>query len=331
MQRIGVIGAGAWGTALAQTLADGGRDVTLWAREPEVAAAINETHVNTLYLADVTLSPTLTATDDLGTAGAGAELILLVAPAQHMAAVGAALAPHLRADTPLVICAKGIEQASGRLMSEVLADAMPGHPLAVLSGPTFAIEVARGLPTALTLACADEALGAAITAAIGRPTFRPYWASDVIGAQIGGAVKNVVAIACGVVEGRGLGQNARAAVITRGLAEIARFGRARGAQMETLMGLSGLGDLTLTCNSESSRNFSLGARLGEGQALEQILAARHSVAEGVYTAAALAAEAARLGVDMPICDAVDAACNRGADLSETIEALLARPFTAEFD
>ena len=215
-------------------------------------------------------------------------------------------------------------------MSEAVAASLPGgNPVAILSGPTFAAEVARGLPTAVTLACADESLGTALVAALGSRTFRPYRSDDVVGSQIGGAVKNVLAIACGVVEGRRLGDNARAALITRGLAEITRLALALGGRVETLMGLSGLGDLTLTCSSLQSRNMSLGAALGAGKALAEILAVRRSVAEGVYTTAAVVGLAAKLGVDMPICNAVDAILNRGAGLDETIEGLLSRPFRGE--
>ena len=328
MQRITVIGGGAWGTALAQTIAGGGRDATLWARDPDVVAAVNDNHENPDYLAGVTLDARIRATADLATAGA-ADLILLVTPAQKLREVSADLAPHVTAGTPLVICAKGIEQARDALMSEALAETMPDAPVAVLSGPTFAIEVARGLPTAVTLACADEKLGDAIVAAIGRPTFRPYLTDDVVGAQIGGAIKNVIAIACGIVEGRQLGDNARAALMTRGLAEIMRFGRARGARPETLMGLSGLGDLTLTCNSDTSRNMSLGIALGEGQRLDEFIAGRRSVAEGLHTASAVTAAARKLDIEMPICTAVDGVVNHWADIGATIEGLLSRPFKSE--
>ncbi len=230
---------------------------------------------------------------------------------------------------PAVICAKGIERQTGALMSEVAAEALPGGPLAVLSGPTFAAEVARGLPTAVTLACADGDLGALLMAALGSRRFRPYLSDDLVGAQIGGAVKNVIAIACGIVTGRGLGDNARAALITRGLAEMVRLAMAKGAQPETMMGLSGLGDLTLTCNSQQSRNMSLGVALGRGEALADILAARRSIAEGVSTAPSVVALAGRLGVEMPICEAVDRVLHHNADIDATIEALLARPFKAE--
>ena len=229
----------------------------------------------------------------------------------------------------MVICAKGIELGSHALMSEVIAETLPENPLAILSGPTFAIEVAQGMPTAVTLACADKNLGSELVELIGQPYFRPYWTDDVIGAQIGGAVKNVLAIACGIVEGRKMGDNARAALMTRGLAEVMRYGALRGARAETLMGLSGLGDLTLTCNSLLSRNMSLGTELGTGRTMKEVLAGRQSVAEGSLTAGAITDHIRALDIEMPICSAVDAILNQQANLDETIKALLQRPYRAE--
>ena len=329
MQRIGIIGGGAWGSALALTARRAGRDVVLWAREPEVAAAINRDHANPLFLPGVALDPAIGATTELAQAVRGADALLLVAPAQHLRALAAGLAPLLPAGLPVVICAKGIEEGTGALMSEVIAATLPHAPLAVLSGPTFASEVAAGLPTAVTLACADAALGRRVIAALGTRSFRPYLAADVAGAEIGGAVKNVLAIACGIVMGRKLGDNARAALITRGLAEMVRLALAKGGKPETLMGLSGLGDLVLTCTSLTSRNHSLGVALGEGKALAEILAGRRSIAEGVSSAAAAAALARRLGIDMPITAAVDAILHHGAAIDAAIEGLLARPFRSE--
>jgi len=329
MQRIGIIGGGAWGSALALTARRAGRDVVLWAREPDVAAAINRDHANPVFLPGVTLDPAIGATTELGQVVRAADALLLVAPAQHLRALAAALAPLLPAGMPVVICAKGIEERTGALMSEVVAATLPQAPLALLSGPTFASEVAAGLPTAVTLACADAALGRRVIAALGTRSFRPYLAADVIGAEIGGAVKNVLAIACGIVMGRKLGDNARAALITRGLAEMVRLALAKGGRPETLMGLSGLGDLVLTCTSLTSRNHSLGVALGEGKALAEILAGRRSIAEGVSSAAAAAALARRLGVDMPITAAVDAILHHGAAIDAAIEGLLARPFRSE--
>ncbi|HWL48071.1 MAG TPA: NAD(P)H-dependent glycerol-3-phosphate dehydrogenase [Sphingomonadaceae bacterium] len=323
-ETIGVIGGGAWGTALAQVAAQAGA-VRLWAREAEVVAAINEAHENPVYLPGVPLSPEIRATAALGDLAA-CDALLAVAPAQHLRAVLAGLP---RADAPLILCAKGIEAGTGLLMSEVAAEARPRAPVAVLSGPTFAHEVAAGLPAAVTFACADEALGTALAARLARPVFRPYLSADVIGAEIGGAVKNVLAIACGVVEGRGLGQNARAALISRGFAEMTRFGLAKGACAETLAGLSGLGDLVLTCSSVSSRNFSLGKGLGEGQAAATLLADRRTVAEGAFTAPVLAEVAAGMGVDMPIVGAVCALLAGEAGVDEVIGRLLARPLRGE--
>ena len=326
MQRFGIIGGGAWGTALAQVLRRAGRDVALWAHETETVAAINRDHVNTPFLPGIALDPAIVATTEL--AALRADVLLLAPPAQHLRAICAALGPTWRS-SPIVICTKGIEEASGALMSEVAGALLPGAAVAVLSGPTFAAEVARGLPTAVTLAAADAGLGQRVIAAMGTREFRPYLSDDVIGAQIGGAVKNVLAIACGIIMGRGLGDNARAALITRGLAEMVRLALAKGGKAETLMGLSGLGDLTLTCSSTQSRNHSLGMALGKGEALAQFLAARRSVAEGVSSAAAAATLAQRLGVEMPIVSAVDAILHRGAKIDAVIEGLLARPFKAE--
>ncbi|MGC2854616.1 NAD(P)H-dependent glycerol-3-phosphate dehydrogenase [Novispirillum sp. DQ9] len=331
VDRIGVIGAGAWGTALAMTALRAGRDVTLWAREPAVAQAITESHVNPDYLPGIPLDPRLRVSVE-ATAALRADAVLLVVPAQYLRATCAALAADWPAGVPAVICAKGIERDSGALMSEVVAQELPaGTPVAVLSGPTFAAEVARGQPTAVTIACADLALAERLVAALGTRTFRPYSSPDVTGAEVGGAVKNVLAIACGIVDGRGLGDNARAALITRGLAEITRLGVARGGMAETFMGLSGLGDLILTATSMQSRNFSLGHALGQGRSLAEILGGRKAVTEGVFTASAVCALAARLSVDMPLCGAVDALLNRGADLDAVIEGLLTRPFRGELE
>ena len=325
IDRIGVIGGGAWGTALAQVAATGGRDVVLWAREADVVAAINADHVNPLFLPDVPLSPSIRATVDLADL-ASSDALLVVAPAQHVRAVLSALP---QGTGPLVLCAKGIEAGSMKLLTEVAAEAQPGAPIAVLSGPTFAHEVAKGLPTAVTLAAADPAVANALSARLALPAFRPYASDDLIGAEIGGAVKNVLAIACGVVEGRGLGQNARAALISRGFAEMTRFGVARGARAETLAGLSGLGDLVLTCSSQSSRNFSLGFGLGQGKSAAELLADRKTVAEGAFTAPVLRTAARAAGVDMPIVDAVCDLLDGALAIDAVVERLLARPLKAE--
>lgn len=328
MNRIGIIGGGAWGTALAMAAVRAGRQAVLWAREAEVVDSIAAAHENRLFLPGVALDPAIAATGDLA-AAAHSDALLLVTPAQHLRATCRSLRPHLAAGIPVAICAKGIELDSGLLLSEVVAAELPDTPFAVLTGPTFAIEVARGLPTAITLAASDQALGKKLVSALGGSRFRPYLSDDPVGAQIGGAVKNVLAIACGVVEGRQLGDNARAALVTRGLAEMVRLGVALGGRAETLMGLSGLGDLTLTCTSMQSRNTSLGVQLGQGRALADILAERRSVAEGVTTARAVLALAARRQVDMPICQAVRALLDGEAGIDAVMEGLLARPFKTE--
>ncbi len=330
MSRIGIIGAGAWGTALATVAQGAGSDVIIQAHETEVAEAINRDHENPQFLPGIQLDPSIQATNDPVEA-VDADAVLLVAPAQFLRTITNKLKNDWKPETPAVICAKGMEQETSALMSEVLAETLPGVKAAVLSGPTFAIEVARGLPTGVTLACADQALGETLSHMLGTPRFRTYRSDDVIGAQLGGAVKNVLAIACGIVEGKGLGDNARAALITRGLAEIARLGIAKGAQVETLMGLSGIGDLTLTCNAMQSRNFSLGVALGQGKSLKDILNERKSVTEGVYTASSVTELAARLGVDMPVCLAIDGVLNHFADIDTTIEGLLARPVGEEIE
>ena len=323
--RIGVIGGGAWGTALAQVAASGGDPVTLWARERDVVAAINREHENRLFLPGVRLSPAIHATEklaDLGTCNA----LLVVTPAQHLRGLLGEAPVDAR---PLVLCAKGIEADTAALMSEIAHEMHPGAAIAVLSGPTFAAEVARGLPTAVTLACSDEGAGRALAERLARPHFRPYASDDVAGAEIGGAVKNVLAIACGVVAGRKLGENARAALIARGFAEMVRYGVARGGRMETLAGLSGLGDLVLTCSSTASRNFALGFGLGEGKSVTSLLADRTSVAEGAFTAPVLQRSAASLGIAMPVVDAVCALLSGEAKVDAVIAALMARPLRDE--
>jgi glycerol-3-phosphate dehydrogenase (NAD(P)+) len=322
---IGVIGGGAWGTALAQVAARDGRIVKLWARETEVCESINRVHENTAFLPAVALSSSIIA----GSAAdhvQDCDIVLIVCPAQFVRSTLAAV--QLKPTATLVICAKGIEQSTGALMGEVVAEVAPAHAMAVLSGPTFAHEVARGLPTGITLACADAALGQTLVAALGQPMFRPYYSQDVMGAEIGGAVKNVLAIACGIAAGRGLGENAKATLITRGLAEMLRFGAAKNAQAQTLMGLCGLGDLILTCGSAQSRNMSLGIQLGQGMSATDALSGKRTVAEGAATAPVLARLATRHGVDMPICQAVHEIL-QGANVSAAITALLARPYRSE--
>jgi glycerol-3-phosphate dehydrogenase (NAD(P)+) len=328
MKRAGVVGAGAWGTALAQVCVRAGLETTLWAREPEVVAAITQTGENSLFLPGVPLDPALACTSDLA-ALADADLILMVAPAQHLRAALTAFAPHAWPGLPILLCAKGVEQGSLKLMTDVLAETLPEAAPAVLSGPSFAGEVARGLPTAVTLACPDEALGHALAEAIALPTFRPYYAPDMIGAEVGGAIKNVLAIACGIVEGRGLGRSAHAALITRGFAEMTRVAVALGGQPETVAGLCGLGDLVLTCSSPQSRNMSVGLALGAGQSLHEALAGKLSVAEGVASAPAVRQLAAKLQVETPICEAVAAILAGEVAVDAAIEGLLSRPLKDE--
>lgn len=328
---IGVIGAGAWGTALAQCLASDGSDVLIWAREAELVEEINAQHSNSLFLPSARLAPTVRATNRLADL-APLPVLLVVCPAQHLARVLADLPDANAGAGPrdLVLCAKGIEAGTGRLMGDVAAQAMPSARLAVLSGPTFAHEVAAGLPTAVTLACSGGTdQWARLAPLISRPAFRPYYSDDVIGAEIGGSVKNVLAIACGVVEGLGLGQNARAALIARGYAEMVRFGLARGARAETLAGLCGMGDLVLTCSSTSSRNFSLGKALGEGLSAAEALAGKNSVAEGAHTAPVLADLARREGIAMPIVDAVCRLLASDVPARAVVAELLARPLRPE--
>jgi glycerol-3-phosphate dehydrogenase (NAD(P)+) len=325
---VGVVGAGAWGTALAQTVCRAGRGTLMWAREPDVVAEIAASGTNATFLPGVALDPGLQATGDLATVAAR-DIVLMVAPAQHVRAMGSALAPHLAPGKPVVICAKGLEQTTGKPLVEVLAEALPQALPAVLSGPSFAADVARGLPTALTLACADDALGARLAETLGSRPFRIYRSTDLVGVQLGGAVKNVLAIAAGIVEGRQLGASAHAALVARGFAEMRRLGEALGARPETLMGLSGLGDLLLTCGSPQSRNMSLGRALGQGQDLSAILAGRRSVAEGVYTAAAVVKVAAVKGIDMPIAQAVHGIVEGRQTIDAAIEGLLSRPLRPE--
>jgi len=328
VQKIGVLGAGAWGTALAAAAVKAGRDTLLWAREPEVVESINAAHENTLFLKGIPLDPALKATGSYADLS-DRDAILVVSPAQHLRSMVKELKSHIGPNAPLVICSKGIEVATGKLLSEVIEETAPENPVAVLSGPTFAAEVARGLPCALTLACRDKAIGDSLVQALGQPMLRPYYNADIIGAQIGGAIKNVLAIATGIVAGLGIGENARAAVITRGLAEIVRFGGLYGAKQETLMGLSGLGDLILTCSSTQSRNMSLGKAIGEGRKFAEIMAERNSVAEGAHTVEIVYKIAADKGLDLPITTAVYDILKQGKNVRDVMDALLARPFTDE--
>jgi glycerol-3-phosphate dehydrogenase (NAD(P)+) len=323
-EHIGVLGAGAWGSALANVAARAGRRVTLWARDPRLADLIAQRRESP-KLPGVRLENLVTIAGALEVFDATA--LLVAVPAQAVRFVASALAPLLREGTPVVACAKGIERGTGHFMTEVIAECAPHAQPGILSGPSFAADVARGLPTAVTLAAREEALAGALAGALGSPSFRPYHSTDLRGVEIGGAAKNVLAIAAGIVEGRRLGPSAAAALVTRGFAELVRFGRAFGARPETLTGLSGLGDLILTCSSRQSRNFSLGIALGEGRSLEA--AQRGKLVEGVFTASVLSEMANAGGIEMPIAAAVAAVLDGRLDIDAAIESLLSRPFRAE--
>ena len=325
---ISVIGGGAWGTALAAMAARAGRNVLLWAREDDVVTSINETHENKDFLSGISLPETLKATGDLGQAAA-ADVILMVVPAQFVRSVALELMPHITESTPIILCAKGIEQSSGKLMNEVMKEVMPKTPLLVLSGPTFAREVALGMPSAVTIASKYQQIAQNVSETLGQTTFRPYLSRDVVGAEVGGAVKNVLAVACGIVAGLELGENARAALITRGLAEMVRFGETFGAKRETMMGLCGLGDLILTCSSSQSRNMSLGMALGQGKTVEEIMSGRISVAEGYHTAGILAEIAERENIEMPIAGAVNKILHKGGNVKKIVQNLMKRPYVSE--
>ena len=327
MKKIGVIGAGAWGTALAQNLANSGHEVVIWAKETDVAESINEKHENTLFLKNIPLNETIKATNDKN-AISDSDLFLIMTPAQHLRSILEDFKTIL-ADKPFLVGSKGIELETGSLLSDVVDESLPDATYGFMSGPTFAAEVARGLPCAVTLGMKNKQLGEEIVQFLGSRTLRTYLTDDVAGVQIGGAVKNVIAIACGVVEGRQLGKNARCALVTRGLAEMARLAKAMGAEKETLMGMCGIGDLMLTCSSMQSRNFSLGVALGQGKSLEEILADRISVTEGVHTAKALRQMARNNAVDMPISKAVYEVLTEGSKIEKIFQNLLDRPLRRE--
>jgi len=320
---VGVIGGGAFGTALACVMRRSGHEIAIWAREPEVAAAINRDLVNPLFLRGIRLPAGIVATNDMG-AAAQADFLLLAPPAQHMRGVVTQLRAFVKEGVPLVSCSKGIERGSCAFMSQVISETLPAAPLAVLSGPSFAHDIAVDLPAGVTLACKDAALAERLAAAIGTPRFRVYLSEDLVGVHLGGVMKNVLAIACGIAMGKKLGESARATLFARGLAEMTRLGLALGARLETFLGLSGAGDLALSCNSAASRNTSLGIALGEGRKLQDILRERVTVQEGVHSAEAVAELARRHGVGMPIAAAVDDMLNHGCGVDEAIGRLLAR-------
>ncbi|MDG1707929.1 MAG: NAD(P)-dependent glycerol-3-phosphate dehydrogenase [Emcibacteraceae bacterium] len=328
--KIGVVGAGAWGTALAQQSAQAGCDVTLWAREEEVVTSVNERHENEMFLSGIPLSNEIKATSNLADI-AGVDYIFMVVPAQFVRNVLTDLKAYISENAAIVLCAKGIEQSTGKLMSDVVSEILPKSPLVVLSGPTFAHEVAKGLPSAVTVASKYQRVTQRLSDAIGLPTFRPYMSRDVVGAEIGGALKNVFAIACGVITGRKMGENARAALITRSLSEMVRFGEQYGAERATMMGLCGLGDLILTCSSPQSRNMSLGIAIGEGKTVEELMTGRKTVAEGFHTSSVLANICKEQELDLPIVMAVNAILHEGKNIDEAIMDLLNRPFVDEIE
>jgi len=324
----GVVGGGAWGTALAQIIATKSFDVRLWAYEPDTVDDINRHHENRQWLAGVPLSKRIVASGEVSFLS-GCATLFLVPPAQHMRRLTHQLRPHIDVACPLVVCSKGIELSSGLLMHEVLAQTMPNNPVLALSGPTFADETARGLPTSALLACQDTDKANGLCEMLSGETFRPYVGDDVVGCLMGGAVKNVLAIGAGIVLGRGYGENARAAMITRGIVEMARIAQACGAKRETVNGLAGCGDVILTCMSEKSRSQSLGVRLGKGESLQQVLDSRKTVAEGVATAKSLFELAERKNIDMPLCRAVHDILYEGADIDDRVRQLMTRPLTVE--
>lgn len=329
MARVGVIGGGAFGTAMACVVRRSGHEVVIWAREPEVVTSVNRDALNPVFLPGIALTPGISATRDIAAAAKGADFMLLAPPAQHMRAVTGQLRPHLGRGTPVVTCSKGIERGTCALMAQIIAETLPGTPVAVLSGPSFAHDIAIDGPVGVTLACTDRPIGERLARAIGTPRFRTYLSDDVVGALIGGVLKNVIAIACGVALGMRLGESTRATLFARGLAEMARLGLAMGARLETFMGLSGAGDLNLSCNSAKSRNTSLGIALGEGRTLQDVLRERVTVQEGVHSAESVATLARRHDVDMPITLAVDQVLNHGVGVAEAVARLLAHPYHYE--
>jgi glycerol-3-phosphate dehydrogenase (NAD(P)+) len=323
---IAVIGAGAWGTALANVLANATRPVNLIARDPAAAERISRQRANP-KLAGVRLGDALTVTANVAET-ADADIVLIATPAQNLRDAVGMLAPHLKPTTPVVACAKGIEHGSRKFMTEIIAEVVPAARPAILSGPSFASDVAHGLPTAVTIAARSEREAAELAQLLSAAAFRPYHTDDIKGVEIGGAAKNVLAIAAGIVAGKGLGASAAAALTTRGFAELTRFGRALGARAETLMGLSGLGDLILSCSTAQSRNFSFGVRLGRGDTLQQVQATS-GLAEGVFTAPVLVDMARAHNIDMPVSTAVTAVLAGKLTVDGAIEALLSRPLRAE--
>jgi glycerol-3-phosphate dehydrogenase (NAD(P)+) len=318
MTSIGIIGGGAFGTALACVMHRYGHNVLIWARESDVVDAINHEGVNSHFLPDVPRACGIRATGDLAEAAQHSDIVLMAVPAQHVRTVAAQMRASLRLKTPVVSCSKGIERGSCQLMPEVLAALLPDSPIAVLSGPSFAREIATDLPCGVVLACADRSVGEAVGRELASPRFCIHLSDDLIGAAIGGVMKNVISIGSGIVAGRKLGENARATLITLGLAEEVRLGLAKGAKAATFSGLAGIGDLMLTANSLKSRNTSLGVALGEGRRLADVLAERKEVTEGAFSVEAVAMLAQQLGVEMPITQALDQVLNHGVHLDDAM-------------
>lgn len=325
---VGVVGGGAWGTALAAVAARAGRDTVIWARDSKTVESISSRHENKSRLPGIVLDPAIRATNDFAEVAAQ-DVQILAVPAQEVRQTLGGMVGYIRPDCPLLLAAKGLERITEAFLSDVVGQVLPDNAVAIISGPSFAVDVARGLPTAVTLACANTETGRDLVRILGHPTFRPYRSEDVIGTQIGGAVKNVLAIACGIVEGQELGASAHAALIARGFAEMNRFGQALGARTETLAGLSGLGDLVLSGTNAQSRNFSFGLELGRGGSVGAILDSRQAVTEGVWTAPAVVRRAQAAGVEMPISAAVAAVVEGDIDVGTAIDGLLARPFREE--
>jgi glycerol-3-phosphate dehydrogenase (NAD(P)+) len=330
MNKVGIIGAGAWGTALAQVISAAGRDVTLWARESDLVSYMQTHHENNQFLPDIKIDPSIQVTESISEV-TNCDIILVVVPAQHLRATLKSIKSSLRKGQPLLICSKGVEIETGLLMSQIAEQEVPNAPIGILTGPTFATEMAKGLPSAMTLAYIDTEQATAIMDALSSRNLRLYHSKDIIGAQLGGAIKNVVAIACGAVHGLGLGENARAALMTRGIAEIGRLASSMGAKKETLMGMCGFGDLVLTCSSMQSRNFSLGSDLGKGRSLEDIMAERNAVTEGVHTSQALMVMAKNHAVEMPIAEAVYKCLNEDMPIRDAVNHMLQRPLRSQAD
>jgi len=329
-KEIGILGAGAWGTALANLISENGHEVLVWAHEKEVAEAINSQNENIHFLSGIKLNQRIKATNEIKDLK-DREIIFITTPSKFFRECLANVKKYQKKDIPYVICTKGIEGKSNLFVSEVFVKIFPDKSFALLSGPTFAAEVANKFPSAVTVATSDKKLWNTVSKIVGSNYFRPYFSEDIIGVETGGSLKNVIAIASGITEGRNLGENAQAALITRGLAEMIRFCSARGGNPTTMMGLSGLGDLTLTCSSEKSRNTSLGIKLGQGQAIEIILSSQKTISEGYFSASSIIHLAKKMKIEMPICEGVNNILNNQANIDAIIADLLSRPFKSEFN